>query len=117
MLNHLARWLLELLFASELQKLREQLTDLERLHKSNRKRIDRFEDVMDVLKLGADLGTGRTPPNGSWVVVAYELGDRQYVNFYDFGNKNIGALRSFLETFRKAGVATLVKSPFDRSPR
>lgn len=92
--------------SSKLERLEAELRGL-KLRQGN------LELAAAQMKVGAKL----SPKGGAWVVVAYTLGDREYVNFYDFQGSNLGSLRAFLESFVKAGMAVRLATPFDRQGR
>jgi hypothetical protein len=101
------------LFANEIAEERRKRLRLEVDCLAMRQRLNRLERAMKGFHIGAE----ENPQEGNWVVMAYKLGNRQYVNFYDFRGGNLGPFRDFLDRFRQAGAAVLVKSPFNRKPR
>ncbi len=87
---------------------------LERLEAEVRE-LKARQKILDMASAQMKVGAKLSPKGGAWVVVSYTLGDRDFVNFYDFNGSNLGSLRSFLENFVKAGMAVRLANPFDRS--
>jgi len=78
------------------------------------KRLDDAEDAvfatreaMAALHLSAN-SPREAKLGGSWCVLAYEQGGRDIVRFYNFGTRNVGGLRDFLDKFRAAGAKVKV---------
>ena len=100
-------------FRRQLQVAASRLERLEAEMRGLKQRQMNIELAAVQVKVGAKL----SPKGGAWVVVAYTVGEREYVNFYDFRNSNMNALRDFLEKFVKAGMAVRLATPFERAKK
>lgn len=113
-------WFKARLMAALRHYFRREFQDLqqadEQLAKDNPALLRRIQDLELALR-GIKVGAVVDPGGGSWITLGYRLGDQAFVNFYDFGGANIGALRDMIDRYEKAGMAVLVKSPFDRTPK
>lgn len=109
MIKKLFEKLMKDLVSRQLQSVKSQLERHEAEIKTLRARCANSERALRGMKAGAKV----SPMKGSWVFLAYTLGEKDYLVFYDFGKNNIGAIRQMLEKFDKAGIATRLASPFD----
>lgn len=112
MFDKLFKKLFNRVFRREMQGLQSRMERLEGEIKALRARQTTIDVAMGQVKVGAKL----SPKGGSWVVVSYPIGEKDYVTFYDFRHSNLGSLRDFLDKFSKAGMAVRLATPFDRNP-